>query len=138
MYNIIQDYNLSTSGGVKSSLHSAGTEICGDSLLSCYDSLVVSFPEEGLLPTTLTSLYIVEFEYLKSLNGWSLQQLTSLERLSILHCGKLLCLPNKRLPSSLRYLYIHYCPLLERRCQIENGQDWHKIAHTYISCGNYK
>ncbi|GMN65013.1 hypothetical protein TIFTF001_034073 [Ficus carica] len=79
------------------------------------DSSVGSFPEEGLLPTTLTSLSIIGFKYLKSLNGRSLQQLTSLERLSIFNCKKLRCLPEERLPPSLSFLRIHHCPFLERR-----------------------
>ncbi|GMN72928.1 hypothetical protein TIFTF001_053618 [Ficus carica] len=98
-------------------------------LTKCYDSLVGLFPEEGLLPTTLTSLSINDFEYIELLNGKSLQQLTSLESLSIVRCEKLRCLPEERLPPSLSFLRIHDCPFLERRCQRENGEDWHKIDH---------
>ncbi|GMN66634.1 hypothetical protein TIFTF001_035700 [Ficus carica] len=105
------------------------TSLTSLELGGCYDSLVGSFPEEGLLPTTLTSLSIIDFKYLKSLNGRSLQQLTSLERLSIINCEKLRCLPEERLPPSLSFLRIHGCPVLGRRCQRENGEDWHKIDH---------
>ncbi|GMN66639.1 hypothetical protein TIFTF001_035699 [Ficus carica] len=94
-----------------------------------FDSSVGSFPEEGLLPTTLTSLTINEFEYIELLKGKSLQQLTSLESLSIERCEKLRCLPEERLPPSLSFLCIRNCPFLERRCQRENGEDWHKIDH---------
>ncbi|GMN65252.1 hypothetical protein TIFTF001_034311 [Ficus carica] len=105
------------------------TSLTSLELRYCFDSSVGSFPEEGLLPTTLTSLSIIGFEYLKSLNGRSLQQLTSLESLFICHCEQLRCLPEERLPPSLSFLRIHNCPLLERRCQRENGEDWHKIDH---------
>ncbi|GMN69086.1 hypothetical protein TIFTF001_038136 [Ficus carica] len=105
------------------------TSLTSLELGDCYDSLVGSFPEEGLLPTTLTSLTITDFEYIELLNGKSLQQLTSLERLSIVRCEKLRSLPEERLPPSLSFLRIHNCPFLEGRCQRENGEDWHKIDH---------
>ena len=105
------------------------TSLTSLEVASCFDSSVGSFPEEGLLPTTLTSLTINEFEYIELLNGRSLQQLTSLESLSISRCKKLRCLPEERLPLSLSFLRIHNCPFSERRCQRENGEDWHKIHH---------
>ncbi|RVW67014.1 putative disease resistance RPP13-like protein 1 [Vitis vinifera] len=58
-----------------------------------------------------------------------LQHLTSLERLSIRGCPKLQYLTKERLPDSLRCLGVNYCPLLEKRCQFEKGQEWCYIAH---------
>ncbi|KAM5552095.1 putative disease resistance RPP13-like protein 1 [Rosa sericea] len=87
---------------------------------------VQCFPEEGLLPTSLTSLSICGLPNLTSLDK-GLQQLTALEKLEISHCRKLQCLPEEGL-TPLSYLCIRKCPLLKQSCQ-RDREDWSKIAH---------
>ncbi|KAL6329618.1 hypothetical protein AAG906_022808 [Vitis piasezkii] len=118
----------------------------------CQD--VESFPEELLLPSTLTTLEIKDFPNLKSLDSRGLQQLTSLRKLSIRCCPQLQFIPQEGFQhfpfllelemedcpklQSLKeaetsrfplFLDIQDCPLLEQRCQFEEGQEWDYIAH---------
>ncbi|XVE99848.1 hypothetical protein REPUB_Repub03eG0236900 [Reevesia pubescens] len=91
-------------------------------MIKCED--IVSFPEVGLLPTTLTSLSISEFSSLEYLNT-ELQHITLLQELAIFGCLKL-----NGLPVSLSYLCIKRCPLLKQKFQQGSGEDWSKIYHT--------
>ena len=101
--------------------------------LTCFEikggcSDVGSFPEEGFLPTTLTSLRISRLPNLKFLDK-GLQELTSLEKLEINYCEELALIPSEGLPASLYYLHIRNCPLLVPRCKKDQGEDWPKISH---------
>ncbi|KAJ8774933.1 hypothetical protein K2173_019937 [Erythroxylum novogranatense] len=71
------------------------------------------FPEESLLPPTLTSLKIRSFPNLKSLEYKGIQHLTSLQCLSIISCPKLQLLPEEGLPSSLTCLRVSFLDNLE-------------------------
>jgi hypothetical protein len=85
------------------------------------------FPEEGILPNTLTFLGISGLPNLKSL-GKGLQYLTSLEKLEINCCEKLDSMQVEGLPASISSLHIQNCSLLAQLCQ-KGGVDWHKISH---------
>ncbi|XP_034680626.1 putative disease resistance RPP13-like protein 1 isoform X2 [Vitis riparia] len=103
-----------------------------------------SFPDECLLPSTITTLEIKHLSNLKSLDSKGLQHLTSLTTLSISCCPELKSLTEaglqhlssleklqtkERLPNSLSSLAVEKCSLLEGRCQFGKGQDWQYVAH---------
>ncbi|XP_027356843.1 putative disease resistance RPP13-like protein 1 [Abrus precatorius] len=91
---------------------------------------VESFPDEGLLPLSVTSLEIHDCPNLKKLNYKGLCHLSSLKSLIIDDCPSLQCLPEEGLPQSISTFKIRgKCPMLIQRCQQPNGEDWGKIAH---------
>ncbi|XP_028100004.1 putative disease resistance protein At3g14460 isoform X1 [Camellia sinensis] len=92
------------------------------------ENRVESFPEEGLLPSTLMSLDIEHLPNLKSLNNRGLQLLGSLKYMKILNCPKLQSLVEEGLPTSLFMLEFFGCPMLKPHYLKGKGQDWHKIA----------
>ncbi|RDX80894.1 putative disease resistance protein, partial [Mucuna pruriens] len=93
---------------------------------------VESFPEEGLLPLSLTCLEISDCGDLKSVDYKGLCSLSSLKVLYIGDCPKLQCLPEEGLPKSISSLVIRgKCPMLKQRCQKPEGEDWGKIAHIH-------
>ncbi|XP_027909268.1 putative disease resistance protein At3g14460 [Vigna unguiculata] len=87
------------------------------------------FPDEGLLPLSLTQLSISNSPNLEKLDYKGLYQLSSLQSLRLDNCPNLQCLPEEGLPKSISHLHIGRCPLLEQRCQKERGEDWEKISH---------
>ncbi|KAK7401688.1 hypothetical protein VNO78_13362 [Psophocarpus tetragonolobus] len=89
---------------------------------------VDSFPDEGLLPLSLTYLAIKNCSNLKKLDYKGLCHLSSLESMVLENCPSLQCLPEEGLPKSISFLLIRRCPLLKQRCQKPEGEDWRKIA----------
>ncbi|XP_007034356.2 PREDICTED: putative disease resistance RPP13-like protein 1 [Theobroma cacao] len=90
---------------------------------------IESFPDETLLPSSLTSLSISILPNVKFLDYKGLQNLTSLRQLEMWYCPKLQFLPAEGIPFSLSFLHIVHCPLLSPHCQRESGKDWPKISH---------
>ncbi|XVF30665.1 hypothetical protein REPUB_Repub16aG0077900 [Reevesia pubescens] len=90
---------------------------------------IESFPDEDLLPSTLTLLWIYNLPNLKILNEKGFQHLTSLSRLNISQCPKLKSMRAERLPDSLFRLTIYDCPLLSKDYKKGKGKDWPKISH---------
>ena len=88
-----------------------------------------SFPDQGLLPLSVTSLTICNCINLKNLDYKGLCQLTSLQKLYLIDCPNLQCLPVEGLPKSLSILVINCCPLVTQRCKKPDGEDWGKISH---------
>ncbi|XP_020215620.1 putative disease resistance RPP13-like protein 1 [Cajanus cajan] len=88
---------------------------------------IKSFPKEGLLPLSLTSLSLRNLSSLEMLDCKGLLHLTSLQKLEIFHCHKLENMAGERLPLSLIKLQIILCPLLQKR--VKHRQIWPKISH---------
>ncbi|KAH7689350.1 P-loop containing nucleoside triphosphate hydrolase protein [Dioscorea alata] len=77
----------------------------------------------------LRSLYIQSCQDLESLPTW-LHRCSSLEKLTIWYCPKLLPLPEGGLPSSLEDLDIRDCdPGFLQRCRQEGSPEWLMIQH---------
>ncbi|XP_060675162.1 putative disease resistance RPP13-like protein 1 [Ziziphus jujuba] len=92
--------------------------------------VVESFPDVGLLPSTLTALDIMGLAILKSLNIKGLQQLTSLKLLNIRSCPQLQKLAEQGLPTSLVSLSISGCPNIQKEgLQRDKEEDWNNISY---------
>jgi len=96
--------------------------------LSIQNEDVECFPDEGLLPVSLTKLHIQDCPNLKKLDYTGLYHLSSLQELVLQNCPTLQFLPEEGLPKSISQLRITACPLLDQRCKKEEGEDWEKIA----------
>ena len=97
-------------------------------ILGC--PMLQSLAKEGLQHLiSLKYLEISECPMLQSLAKEGLQHLTSLQRLLIRNCPKLKYLTKQRLPPSLSFMSVQNCPLLEKRCQLEKGEEWPYISH---------
>ncbi|XP_073226793.1 putative disease resistance RPP13-like protein 1 isoform X2 [Cicer arietinum] len=91
---------------------------------------VECFPDQGLLPHSLTALSITWCPNLKKLNYNGLCHLSSLTTLYLSSCPLLQCLPEEGLPKSISTLQIWGdCSLLKPRFRKSNGEDWEKIRH---------
>ncbi|KAG5539123.1 hypothetical protein RHGRI_019617 [Rhododendron griersonianum] len=78
------------------------------SLLDESKGVLESFLEEGLLPTTVTMLFMFNMPNLKSLNNRGLQLPGSLKYMLIWNCSQLQSLPEEGLSTSLLELFIMY------------------------------
>jgi len=90
------------------------------------------FPNEGLLPLSLTYLSISDCPNLEKLDSKGLHQLSSLQILYLKNCPNLQRLPEEGLPKSISELDISYCPLLQTSCQKDGGEEWKKIIDDCI------
>jgi len=134
-------------GGMPPNLRTVEIENCEKLLSSkawvCMDmvtSLIVSgpcdginsFPEEALLPPSLTSLSLHNFTSLETLDCKGFLHLTSLRELDIQKCEKLKNIAGESLPVSLMKLSINGCPLLQERCHKKDREIWPKICHVHV------
>ncbi|KAK2386150.1 putative disease resistance RPP13 protein [Trifolium repens] len=92
---------------------------------------VESFPEENLLPPTLTWLQVFNCSKLRIMNNKGFLHLNSLKLLRIVNCPSLESLPEEALQqlSSLSRLWIEDCPLIREKYKKEGGERWHTISH---------
>ncbi|KAK9997662.1 hypothetical protein SO802_022348 [Lithocarpus litseifolius] len=86
-----------------------------------------SLPKEIRLFTALEELCIKNFDGMEALPDW-LGIPSSLQKLSLYDCEKLMCLPILHL-TDIKHLHIAFCPNLEKRCADGSSAEWGQIAH---------
>ena len=114
------------------SLHSGGLQ-----QLTSLEELHISQCPKLQFLTEVSLQHLISLKYLEisecpmfqSLAKEGLQHLTSLQKLYIRDCPKLKYLTKQRLPPSLSIVSVRNCPLLEKRCQFEKGEEWPYISH---------
>ncbi|TYH23520.1 hypothetical protein ES288_A03G019900v1 [Gossypium darwinii] len=90
-----------------------------------------SLPHQLQFFTALEALRIEEFQGIEAFPEW-LGKLSSLKRLTMKFCPKLMYLPSvdvMRSLSKLERINILFCPQLKTRCKRESGPEWSKISH---------
>ncbi|PON63311.1 LRR domain containing protein, partial [Parasponia andersonii] len=99
-----------------------------------------SSPKMAVLPEalqhlpSLESMVITGYPNLTTLPDW-LGKLTSLQELFIGSCPDIRSVPTSiQNLGNLKTLSIQFCPTLQKRCEHETGEDWHKIAHIPNVC----
>ncbi|KAH9670464.1 putative disease resistance protein [Citrus sinensis] len=85
-------------------------------------------------PASLTELKISDMPSLERLSSIG-ENLTSLKFLDLDNCPKLKYFSKQGLPKSLLRLIIDECPLIEKRCRMDNAKYWPMITH--IPCVRY-
>ena len=86
-----------------------------------------SLPNEIQLFTALEELRIQNFNRMEALPDW-LSYLSSLQKLCLYYCKKLMYLPILHL-TNLKHLHIDDCCNLKKRCVEGSGAKWFQIAH---------
>ncbi|XVF23570.1 hypothetical protein REPUB_Repub13aG0050200 [Reevesia pubescens] len=129
----LESINISSSDKLIAGLISREWSLQSLPLLTHFEISVAkeieSFPDEDLLPSTLTRLRITNLPNLKFLNDKGFQHLTSLSHLDISNYPKLKSMLAERLPHSLFLLRISDCPLVTKDYKKGKGKDWPKISH---------
>uniref|UniRef100_A0A2N9J2G1 R13L1/DRL21-like LRR repeat region domain-containing protein n=1 Tax=Fagus sylvatica TaxID=28930 RepID=A0A2N9J2G1_FAGSY len=88
-----------------------------------------SLPDQFQRFTALKDLSISNFDGMEALPEW-LGKLSSLQKLSLLRCQKLMYLPTAQAMRRLTYLRICSCPILEARCaEGSDTAERYNIAH---------
>ncbi|XP_075661639.1 putative disease resistance protein RGA4 [Castanea sativa] len=86
-----------------------------------------SLPNEIQLFTALEELRIQNFNGMEALPDW-FSYLSSLQKLSLDYCKKLMYLPILDL-TNLKHLHIDRCRNFGKRCAEGSGAEWFQIAH---------
>ncbi|QCD95237.1 disease resistance protein RPM1 [Vigna unguiculata] len=120
----IKDVSLSSFKLIATLRENLDANTCLESL--CIENVdVESFPDDVLLPHSITVLRISDCPNLKKMDYKGLCHLSSLR---LFDCPNLRCLPEEGLPKSMSSLSIWNCPLLEPRCR-RNPKAQDLISH---------